>query len=103
MTQIELYNHLKTIGLPLSYSYFNQEVEPPYLLYLFSYSDDLIADDKNYYSISNFQIELYTNKKDLASEKLVEDKLKSIELPYKKMETYISDEKVFQILYEVQI
>lgn len=103
MTQVELYNHLKSIGLPLSYSHFDKEVIPPYLLYLFSYSNDLMADNHNYHGISNFQIELYTNKKDLASEKLVENKLKEIELPYTKMETYIDSEKVYQILYEVQI
>ena len=84
MTQDELYNHLKSIGLPVSYHDFTKTPTPPYLIYLFSYSNDLIADDKNYKEISNFQVELYTTKKDLESEKLVEDKLKELELPYSK-------------------
>lgn len=108
MTIVELYNHLKDIGLPLAYSHFsdtpdNPHPNPPYLVYLFSYSNDLIADNVNYKEISNFQIELYTNKKDLASEKAVEDKLKEIELPYSKLETWIDTEQVYQILYEVQL
>lgn len=103
MTQQELFKSLKEIGLPVAYSHFSDIPNPPYLVYLFSYSNDLIADNVNYKSISNFQIELYTTIKDLPSEKLVEDKLKEIELPFRKLETYIDSEKLFQILYEVQI
>lgn len=108
MTQAELYNHLKSIGLPLTYGHFidtptKPHPLPPYLVYLYSYSNDLIADNHNYKSIDNFQIELYTDKKDLSSEKLVEDKLKELRLPYLKLEEYIEEEKVFQILYEVQL
>lgn len=103
MTQTELYNHLKSIGLPIKYSHFTDIPPPPYITYVFAYSNDLIADNINYHPISNFQVELYTNKKDLASEKLVEDKLKELELPYLKLETYLDSEKVFQIIYEVQI
>lgn len=103
MTQQELYNHLKSIGLPLSYDHFNDEITPPYLIYKFSYSNDLIADNHNYIPISNFQIELYTVKKDLASEKLVEDKLKEIELPYNKLEFWIEEEKLYQVIYEVRL
>lgn len=103
MTQIELYNHLKSIGLPVSYHHFTETPAPPYLIYLYSYSNDLIADNHNYKEISYFQIELYTTKKDLSSEKLVEDKLKEIELPYSKIETWIDSEKLYQVIYEVQL
>ena len=73
------------------------------MIYLYSYSNDLIADNHNYKEISYFQIELYTTKKDLASEKLVEDKLKEIELPYSKIETWIDSEKLYQVIYEIQL
>ena len=62
MTQIELYNHLKSIGLPVFITIYKNPT-PPYLIYLFSYSNDLIADNHNYKEISYFQIELYTTKK----------------------------------------
>lgn len=104
MTQAELYRNLKDIGLPLAYNHFtNEHPDPPYLVYLYSYSSDLLADNINYKEISNYQIELYTIKKDLENEKLVEEKLKEIELPYSKTETYLNDEKLFQIIYEVQL
>jgi len=103
MTQAELFQELKNIGLPLTYHHFTTPPALPYLIYLFSYSNDLIADNQNYQEISNFQIELYSNKKDLASEKLVEDKFKALRMPYSKLETWIDTENLYQIIYEIQI
>lgn len=103
MTQGELFQSLKEIGYPVAYAKFESDPTPPYLVYLFSYSNDLIADNINYLEISNFQIELYTTKKDLAAEKRVQDKLKELGLPYSKTETYLDSEKLFQVIYEIQI
>lgn len=103
MNVTELANHLNSIGLPIAYNHFTEPPAPPYLVYLYSYSNDLIADNKNVMDVGIYQIELYTNKKDLASEKLVEDKLKEIELPYRKFEVWINEEKLYQIMYEVTL
>ena len=103
MTQQELYQGLSEIGLPISYHHFVESPALPYLVYLFSYSSDLIADGKNYKTISNFQIELYSNKKDLANELKVENKLQDLGLPYFKTETWIEAEELYQTLYEVRI
>lgn len=108
MTQAELYQALESIGLPITYSHYdadenNPPPHPPYMIYLFSDSDDFMADGVNFKSIDNFQVELYTNKKDLASEKLIQDKLKELELPYYKMETWVDTEKLFQVVYLIQI
>lgn len=103
MTQVELYEKLKEIGLPVRYRHFKEPPEPPYLIYLFSYSDDLTADNVNYTEISNYQIELYTKIKDPKTEKKVEDKLKEMSMPYMKLETYIESENLFQVVYEIQL
>lgn len=103
MNQIELFTALKSLGMPVAYSSFSSEQKLPYLIYLFAYSSDMIADNHNYLDIGNFQVELYTAKKDVAAEKLVQDKLKELEMPYTKTETQIEEEKVFQIIYEVQL
>ncbi len=102
MTQAELFQELKEIGLPIKYHHFTEPPSPPYLIYLFSYSSDLIADNINYQEISNFQVELYTNKKDLQSEALVESKLKDLSMPYGKSETWIDTERLYQVIYEIQ-
>lgn len=108
MTQAELYAALKSLGLPVAYSEFvstpeNPAPPPLFICYQFANSDDMMADNQNYVEISNFDIELYTNKKDPATEKLVQDKLKSLSLPYSKSETWIDSEKMFQVIYAIQL
>ena len=103
MTQLELYEALQSIGYPVAYGSFSDSVTPPYITYQFAYNSDLIADNVNYVPIENFQVELYTAKKDLAAEQKVQDKLKELGLPYRKFETYLDTEKMYQILYEIQI
>lgn len=102
MTIAELNQALKTIGYPVAYHHFTSPPNPPYLVYLFTYSNDMIADNQNYVEISNFQVELYNIKKDPVTEKLVEGKLKELELPYTKTETFIESEGLFQVLYLFQ-
>lgn len=103
MTQAELYQALKSLGMPVAYGSFSTPVTPPFITYQFAYSSDLIADNQNYVDISNFQVELYTAKKDLAAEKLVQDKLKELGLPYSKVETFLEEEKLYQVIYEIQL
>lgn len=103
MTITELNQALKTIGFPVTYHHFASPPNPPYLVYLFSTSDDFMADNQNYVEISNFQIELYNTKKDPATEKKVEDKLKELELSYTKTEIFIESEGLYQVLYLIQV
>jgi hypothetical protein len=103
MTQAELLQALKSIGYPVTYGSFKSPVVPPFITYQFAYSSDMIADNHNYVDIGNFQVELYTDKKDLAAEKKVQDKLKELGLPYRKFETFLDTENLYQILYEIQI
>ena len=103
MTITELNQALKSIGLPLAYHSFKTAPTPPYLVYLFTYSNDMIADNQNYVEISNFQVELYNTKKDPATEKRVEDKLKELESPYTKTETFVESEGLFQVIYLFQV
>jgi len=108
MTLEGLYQSLKAIGYPVFYSHptvndHNPPPTPPYLTYLFSYSNDIIADNVNYIDVSQMQIELYTKIKDPSVENNVQDKLKELELPYYKHETYLDSENLFQIIYEIQL
>lgn len=103
MTLQELFQALKSIGYPVSYGSFAVPVTPPYLIYQFAYSNDFMADGMNYLEVSNLQVELYTEYKDPAAEKKVQDKLKELKLPYTKIETYLESEKLYQIVYEIQL
>lgn len=108
MTQAELYQALKSIGLPVAYGEFidtpeNPAPSPPFITYQYAYSGDMIADNQNYLEAAFYQIELYTDKKDPATEKLVENKLKELRLPYSKIETWLDSENLRQVIYEVQL
>ena len=103
MNVTQLATELDKIGLPLSYNHFTTPPTPPYLIYTFIDDNDLMADNINYVDIEMYQIELYTDKRDIVSEKKVEDKLKEIELPYRKFGTWIDSEKLYQTVYEISI
>lgn len=103
MTQAELYNALKSLGFPVAYSSFTTSPSPPFITYQFAYDDDFMADGYNFADISNFQVELYTKFKDIAAEKLVQDKFKELKMPYRKNEAWLDSEKLFQIIYEIQL
>lgn len=108
MTLQELYTALKAIGYPVAYSHFvdtpqNPAPKPPFITYREAYSNDLIADNQNYVPVSNVQIELYTDRKDQEAEAAVQSKLKELGLPYQKTEAYIEDERLFQVIYEIQL
>jgi hypothetical protein len=108
MTLAELNQALKAIGYPVAYSHFedtpqNPAPKPPFIVYREAYSSDLMADNRNYVDIPVIQIELYTDKKDLAAEAAVQNKLKGLGLPYSKTEMYIEDERLFQVIYEIQL
>lgn len=103
MTQTDLYTALKSLGMPVAYGEFTQPTVPPFITYQFAYSSDLVADNQNYVEVSNLQVELYTTTKDLVHEGLIQDLLKSLYLPYRKIETRLDSEKMYQIIYEIQL
>lgn len=108
MTLEELTQALEDIGYPVFYSHpivddNNPAPDLPYITYLFAYSNDFMADNINYVDVGVFQIELYTKYKDLDAEQYVQNKLKELRLPYNKTETYLDTEKLYQIIYEIQL
>lgn len=99
----ELATALNSLGLPVAYDHFDSPVKPPYVVYKYAYSKDLYADNINYKNIDDIQIELYPTNKDLASEKLIEDKLKELKISYNKTEIYIDTERLYQVIYDIAL
>jgi hypothetical protein len=103
MTLEELYNILKATGFPVAYLHFKEPQNPPFICYLVDNSQNFIADNKVYHKISDVSIELYTNKKDLATEEILETLLDQNEIPYVSDETFIESEQLFLKIYEVRL
>lgn len=103
MTQAELFAELKKLNMPVTYSHFSKPPGLPYLVYRRAESDDLIADNQNYKSVTGYDVELYTEKIDLLVEKYVEDKLKELRLPYSKIGVWIESEELYMIRYGITL
>jgi len=96
-----LFTLLKTTDIPVAYHHFKTPPSPPYIVYLFAYSSNFGADNKVYKETPNYQVELYTTKKDPGSEKLIEDLFDANDIYWDKTETYLESEGLFQVLYEI--
>lgn len=103
MTLTELKKLLDATGYPVAYSHFNEAKPVPYICYLVTYSPNFHADNKTYHKINSVDIELYTDKKDLHAESIVESILDANEVPYDSDEDFIESEKLFRKIYEVRL
>lgn len=105
MVLTELYQLLKMLKLPLAYHHFEEghSPTPPYLVYLVTDSENFGADNWAYQRQLIVNLELYTAKKDLATEEKVESLLDSAFFYFDKVENYIASEKLYQITYTITL
>ncbi len=105
MTKPEVFNMLKTIGLPLAYDHFaeGEGPDPPFMVYLYPSADNFAADGRPYFKQDVLHIEVYTDKKDISLEERVEAVLERNGLFYAKSETWIPSEKLYEVLYETEV
>ena len=105
MTLDELYKGLPKDVVPTTYGGYpeGKAPPPPYLIYRMSESRNMAADGITYAQFYQIVVELYTELKDPYLERRVEDAFHDMGLFYEKIETYISGEKMFMILYETVI
>ena len=59
--------------------------------------------ERVYYRISEVRVELYTDQKDLAAERKMEDALDAAGVFYNKTETWIESEKLYEVLYSFEM
>lgn len=105
MTEKEVFEMVQSAGLPVAYHHFEegQSPDPPFLVYLYPGTNNFSADGTVYQGINQLDVELYTDKKDLETEKRVETMLKQHGFFYEKTETYIESEKMYEVLYEMEV
>lgn len=104
MEHKEIHDLLKTLGIPVAYSHFDvrQNVVPPFIVYRENTPETFKADGRTYYRPYEFEIELVTEKKDIALEKTIEELLNTNNIPYDKSdEVWDEDEKIYHNFYEI--
>ncbi len=96
---------LKGLGIPFAYDHFaeGESPSPPFICYLIPGTDHFGADGFAYYKINQFNIELYTDFKDLSIEQKLEEALDGASIFYSKSETWIESESLYEVLYTFEM
>lgn len=66
-------------------------------------SDNFHADGITYAKIDVLNIELYSDEKDWSNEKKIEDILDKYGITYDKTGEYLDSEKMYEVLYEMEV
>ena len=93
------------IGIPSAYDHFaeGESPDPPFLIYLSPGSHNFGADGGVYFKVNLLDIELYTDIKDPDAEALVENVLDAAGIFYDKTGSYIEEENLYEVLYEMEV
>ncbi len=105
MTHEEVINMMEEMELDFAYHHFveGESPEPPFVVFLYPTSDNFSADGVVYKKINKLDVELYTDKKDIDLEDKVEAVLDSHGIFYEKSEVWIEKEKLYEVLYEMEV
>ena len=100
----ELYELLKELKMPVAYHHFIKAKSPPFIVYYRVNSKNFVADDTIYTKTNIYRIELYTKQKDVNKEIEIENLLDRGGIIYEVIsESYIESEKIYQVIYEINI
>ena len=105
MTYEEIAEMMQEIGLPNAYHHFaeGESPNPPFIIFLSPGENTFGADDLMYISFKKLHIELYTDEKSPETEERVEEVLLRYNIYYTKSEVWIESEKLYEILYELEV
>lgn len=103
MTQEELYSLLKTIEIPIAERVFPEKQIPPFAVYYCTGNDNLYADNTVYNKSKKYVLEVYSDYKMPETEERVEAIFNENEIPYTVSETYLSEERLREIIYEFKV
>ena len=105
MSHKEVMKMVEEIGIPFAYDHFveGEAPEPPFLVFLYPKADNFAADGIAYFKINQLDIELYTDLKNPELEEIIEAVLLKYGIFYGKTETWIESEKLYEVLYEMEV
>ena len=101
----ELVNMIQEMDIPFAYDHFTEgeAIEPPFICFLLPGSDNFSADGIVYFRLNEVHIELYTDVKAPVIENKVEAVLDKHGIFYNKTETWIEDEKLYEVLFSFEL
>lgn len=101
----EIYEIIQSTQIPCAYRMFPEAEAPPlpFICYFEDGTSNFGADGIVYHEIDRIYIELYSKNKDKVSEFKVENALNSHRLFWNKQETYIAEEKCYEVIYSLEV
>ncbi len=105
MTKQEIEQLLDKTGIEYRHHHFEvtEAVDPPFLVWYLPGSDNFAADGRVYFRIDKLNLELYTDQKDFALEEKVEHMLSDAGLYWNKTESFLDEEQMYEVLYEMEV
>lgn len=103
MTLQELKTRCEEQGFQYAYGVFKEPVEPPHLIAICRDTDNFMADNKVYTKDTPIQLDYTYLEKDLTMQNKIEDIILADVCWNKTEETYLSDEKIWQVSYFFEI
>jgi len=103
MTLEELKTRCESQGFQYAYGVFKTSTEPPHLVAICRDSNNFMADNKVYKKKTPIQLDYTYIDKDVEEQNKIEDIILSDVAWNKTEETYLSDEKVWQVSYFFEI
>ena len=105
MTYQDIQTKLELTGLPVVQNFWEIGQVPalPYIVYTFPNTSDFNADNTNYLEIVGMEVELYTDTKEIETEKAVEAVILDEFGPYDKTSNWISSEHMQQTIYSLEV
>ena len=103
MTLTDLYDILCETHLPVAYQAFKPEenIKPPCITYAEAFSVNFGADNKMYSPFT--RIDIFYWDQLMGNESVLENVLNAHDIFWDKTVTWMNEEKVYQIIYEVTI
>lgn len=95
----KIITEVKKIGIPTRYRVFKGKPSIPFIVYYEEESVNYFADGKVYATNTEYVLELYSEKKEYAVEKQIEDIFDKFDIMWEKEEAYIESEKLIETIY----
>ncbi len=103
MTYVDVINAVKSLGLPSAFESFEKPPKIPYTVMAYAFTESLLADNQNYSEVEHWQLEYYNDIKHPPTEKMIEDKLRELRLPFEKSGVLLPEEGLYQIVYDIKL
>lgn len=100
MDEKEMKSFLDKTGLPIAYSHFPDNQKPPFLCFLGNKKAEG-CDNKNNLYHYDYNIELYTEKKDIQSEQKLECLLNTAGISFSSETVWLAELNIFATYYNI--